>query len=95
MFKSKKIVRPAYLKEGDKVALISPAYWVMLTAHLAEYDIPVCCGFPVGDNSCIPMMVGAPCVFEVSPEKSVLTFNVEGERKTYSLEGASEQLFKK
>ena len=35
------------------------------------------------------------CVFEVSPEKSVLTFNVEGERKTYSLEGASEQLFKK
>ncbi|MDY6322060.1 MAG: hypothetical protein SPL30_04015, partial [Succinivibrio sp.] len=20
----------------------------MLTAHLAEYDIPVCCGFPVG-----------------------------------------------
>ena len=28
MFKSKKIVRPAYLKEGDKVALISPAYWV-------------------------------------------------------------------
>jgi hypothetical protein len=41
------------------------------------------------------MMVGAPCVFEVSPEKSVLTFNVEGERKTYSLEGASEQLFKK
>lgn len=67
----------------------------MLTAHLAEYDIPVCCGFPVGGNSCIPMMVGAPCVFEVSPEKSVLTFNVEGERKTYSLEGASEQLFKK
>ena len=68
----------------------------ILTAHLAEYDIPVCCGFPVGGgNSCIPMMVGAPCVFEVSPEKSVLTFNVEGERKTYSLEGASEQLFKK
>jgi hypothetical protein len=24
----KKIVRPPYLKEGDKVALVSPAYWV-------------------------------------------------------------------
>ena len=49
-----------------------------------------CCTFAIST-----MMVGAPCVFEVSPEKSVLTFNVEGERKTYSLEGASEQLFKK
>ena len=28
MNKGKKIVRPPYLKEGDKVALVSPAYWV-------------------------------------------------------------------
>ncbi len=28
MNKDKKIVRPPYLKEGDKVALVSPAYWV-------------------------------------------------------------------
>ena len=66
----------------------------MLTAHLAEYDIPVCCGFPVGGNSCIPMMVGAPCVLDVSPEKSVLTFNVDGERKIYTLEREGQQLFK-
>ena len=28
MYKGKKIVQPSYLKEGDKVALVSPAYWV-------------------------------------------------------------------
>ena len=28
MYKGKKIVRPPYLKEGDRVALVSPAYWV-------------------------------------------------------------------
>ena len=28
MYKGKKIVRPPHLKEGDKVALVSPAYWV-------------------------------------------------------------------
>ena len=28
MSQGKKIVQPPYLKAGDKVALISPAYWV-------------------------------------------------------------------
>lgn len=28
MFLGKKIVQPPYLKAGDKVALVSPAYWV-------------------------------------------------------------------
>ena len=28
MIQRKKIVRPAFLKEGDKVALVSPAYWI-------------------------------------------------------------------
>ncbi|UKK52188.1 hypothetical protein L6472_06305 [Prevotella sp. E13-17] len=66
----------------------------MLTAHLAEYEFLYAAASPWGQQ--LHSYDGrAPCVFEVSPEKSVLTFNVEGERKTYSLEGASEQLFKK
>lgn len=28
MYQGKKIVQPPCLKEGDKVALVSPAYWV-------------------------------------------------------------------
>ena len=28
MYQGKKIVQPSFLKEGDKVALVSPAYWV-------------------------------------------------------------------
>ena len=28
MYKGKKIVQPSFLEEGDKVALVSPAYWV-------------------------------------------------------------------
>ena len=28
MYQGKKIVQPPYLKEGDKIAIVSPAYWV-------------------------------------------------------------------
>ena len=28
MYQGKKIIQPPYLKAGDKVALVSPAYWV-------------------------------------------------------------------
>lgn len=28
MTQGKKMIQPPYLKEGDRVALISPAYWV-------------------------------------------------------------------
>ena len=28
MYQGKKIVQPPYLNKGDKVALVSPAYWV-------------------------------------------------------------------
>jgi muramoyltetrapeptide carboxypeptidase len=66
----------------------------MLTAHLAQYDIPVCCGFPVGSNSCIPLIEGAPCSLDVTTEKSVLTFNIDGERQSYNLVSDSRQLFR-
>ena len=66
----------------------------MLMTHLTDYDIPICCGFPVGGNSCIPMIEGAPCTLDVTTEKSILTFNIDGERQSYSLANDSQQLFK-
>jgi muramoyltetrapeptide carboxypeptidase len=58
----------------------------MLIAHLHDLDIPVCCGFPVGSNSCLPLIEGAPCSLDVTTDKSVLTFNIEGAQETYSIE---------
>ena len=66
----------------------------MLTAHLREYDIPVCCGFPVGSHSCIPLLLGAPCSLDVTTERSALAFNVEGERRNYIMEEDVLPLFK-
>ena len=66
----------------------------MLTAHLADYDIPVCCGFPVGSNSCIPMIEGAPCTLDVGTEKAVVSFDIDGERQFHNIAGISPQLFK-
>lgn len=66
----------------------------MLVAHLHEYDIPVCCGFPVGSNSCIPLIEGAPCSLDVNTEESLLTFNINGERQLYNVGYESQQLFK-
>ena len=34
MFQGKKIIQPPFLKAGDKVALVSPAYWVSEEAIL-------------------------------------------------------------
>ena len=66
----------------------------MLMTHLTDYDIPICCGFPVGGNHCMPLIEGAPCTLDVTTEKSVLTFNIDGERQSYSLANESQQLFK-
>lgn len=66
----------------------------MLMTHLTDYDIPICCGFPVGGNSSIPLIEGAPCTLDVTTEMSVLAFNIDGERQSYSLANESQQLFK-
>ena len=44
MNQGKKIVRPPYLKEGDKVALISPAYWVPEEAILQAAEVLISWG---------------------------------------------------
>ena len=49
----------------------------MLIGHLYDMDIPVCCGFPVGSNSCLPLLEGAPCSLDVTPDDALLSFDVE------------------
>ena len=66
----------------------------MLIAHLHEFDIPICCGFPVGSNSCIPLIEGAPCSLDVTTDKAVLTFNMKGSVEPYEIGLENLQLIK-
>lgn len=66
----------------------------MLIAHLHDYDIPVCCGFPVGSNSCIPLIEGAPCSLDVTIERAALTYNIKGTCQPYDIEKEMQQLIK-
>lgn len=58
----------------------------MLTAHLHDMDIPFCCGFPVGCNSCLPLIEGASCSLDVNADSAVLTFNIDGAVQPYDIE---------
>jgi len=66
----------------------------MLIAHLHEYDIPICCGFPVGSNSCIPLIEGAPCSLDVTTDRAVLTFEMKGNLEPYRLDLEDPQLLR-
>lgn len=66
----------------------------MLIAHLHDLEIPVCCGFPVGSNSCLPLIEGAPCSLDVTPDGTVLSFNIDGSRDVYDIEQYHPHLMK-
>lgn len=66
----------------------------MLIAHLKEYEIPICCGFPVGSNSCIPLIEGAPCSLDVAGDHALLTYKMNGEVEPFDVTIASTQLIK-
>jgi len=66
----------------------------MLIAHLHEYDIPVCCGFPVGSNSCIPLIEGAPCSLDVTTDRAMLTYNMKGRMELYEVDMAGQELMR-
>ena len=66
----------------------------MLIAHLHQYEIPVCCGFPVGSNSCIPLIEGAPCSLDVTTENAKLSFNIKGSVQPYNVDIANPKLIK-
>jgi muramoyltetrapeptide carboxypeptidase len=66
----------------------------MLIAHLHELDIPICCGFPVGSNSCIPLIEGAPCSLDVTTDKAILSFNMKGTIEHYEIDMSNPQLLR-
>ena len=66
----------------------------MLIAHLHELDIPVCCGFPVGSNSCMPLIEGAPCSLDVTMDNATLTFDVQGAQQEYQIDNSEVQLIR-
>lgn len=66
----------------------------MLIAHLHDLDIPVCCGFPVGSNSCMPLIEGAHCSLDVKADKSTLTFNINGTAQLFEIAQPEPQLTK-
>ena len=66
----------------------------MLVSHLHDMDIPVCCGFPVGSNSCLPLIEGAPCSLDVTTESALLSFDVEGDKRLYDIEKDHPQMMK-
>jgi muramoyltetrapeptide carboxypeptidase len=65
----------------------------MLIAHLHEYEIPICCGFPVGSNSCIPLIEGAPCTLDVT-DRAVLTYNMKGDVEPFDVDITNSKLIK-
>ena len=66
----------------------------MLISHLKEYEIPICCGFPVGSNSCIPLIEGATCSLDVAGDHALLTYKMNGEVEPFDITIASTQLIK-
>lgn len=66
----------------------------MLIAHLNDLDIPIACGFPFGSSTCMPMIEGAPCVLDVTANRTLLTFNIEGEAEFVELENATPHLMR-
>ena len=66
----------------------------MLIAHLKDYEIPICCGFPVGSNSCIPLIEGAPCSLDVTADHAQLTYNINGDVEPCEVHIANSKLMK-
>ena len=66
----------------------------MLVAHLQDFDIPICCGFPVGSNSCIPLIEGAPCSLDVTADSATLTFKMKGTVEHYDVVAEAPHLMK-
>ena len=54
----------------------------MLHDLLAEYHIPVLCGFPAGhDDLNLPLVMGAPVTIDVRTDGATLQFDIDGEQQ--------------
>lgn len=60
----------------------------MLHELLAEYHIPVLCGYPGGHGDVnLPLMMGAPVTIDVRADGATIQFNVEGLQQTINTAG--------
>lgn len=66
----------------------------MLIAHLHDFEVPICCGFPVGSNSCIPLIEGAPCSLDVTIDKATLSFDTKGTVQPFEVNMVTQKLVK-
>ena len=67
-----------FTDENGKVISIE----AMLHDLLAEYHIPVLCGFPAGhDDINLPLVMGAPVTIDVRTDGATLQFNIDGEQQ--------------
>ena len=66
----------------------------MLSKHIQIPEIPVCCGFPSGRNTCIPLIMGAPVELDVTKDHATLTFQMRGEQHNYWIDKSEKQLLK-
>ncbi len=54
----------------------------MLCKYLADYNIPVLCGFPAGHGDInLPLVMGAPVTIDVRQDGATLQFDIAGEQK--------------
>jgi len=54
----------------------------MLHDMLAEYHIPVLCGFPGGHGDVnLPLVMGAPVTIDVRNDGATLQFNIDGNQQ--------------
>ncbi len=54
----------------------------MLHDLLAEYHIPVLCGFPAGHGDInLPLVMGAPVTIDVRTDGATLQFDIDGEQQ--------------
>ena len=68
-----------FTDENGKVISID----AMLHVLLAEYHIPVLCGFPTGHGDVnLPMVMGAPVTIDVRTDGATLQFNIDGDQQT-------------
>ncbi|MBQ8154100.1 MAG: LD-carboxypeptidase [Prevotella sp.] len=66
----------------------------MIIQHLRRFNIPVCCGFPIGGNNCLPLIEGAQTSLDIDTTNAVLTFDMEGEQTPIHINTLNIPLFK-
>ncbi len=66
----------------------------MLTQHIHDLKLPVCCGFPTGSNNCMPLFEGAQVSLDITDEKTLLTFHIAGKQALCQLKNKETPLMK-